>query len=82
LRLQVARDLHVAGRLEEALNHYERLVNAGKLLPEVVQHLPTLADATRDRYRAWQILGDAYMKTDRLNDALEAYKEARRALTL
>jgi tetratricopeptide (TPR) repeat protein len=72
----------VAGRLEEALDHYERLVNAGKFLPEVVQHLPALAGATRERYRAWQILGDAYMKTDRLNDALEAYKEARHALNI
>ncbi len=82
LRLQVARHLQAEGRLAEALDQYERLVNAGRLLPEVLDSLPSLVETTPEQYRAWQILGDAYMKTDRLNEALAAYREARRALHL
>lgn len=64
------------GDIPAALEHYERLIKRGKHLEE------TIADLSESLYRypvevgIWQTLGDAYMRANRLKEALEAYNKA------
>jgi cytochrome c-type biogenesis protein CcmH/NrfG len=63
-----------------ALENYSRLIKKGRFLDEVIFDL---RDAT---YRfpvdvdVWQSLGDAYMRANRLQDALDAYTKAEELL--
>jgi tetratricopeptide (TPR) repeat protein len=64
------------GDIPAALEHYEKLIKKGKHLEE------TIRDLTDSIYRypvevgIWQTLGDAYMRANRLKEALEAYNKA------
>ncbi len=64
------------GDIPAALAHYEKLIKKGKHLEE------TIRDLTESIYRypvevgIWQTLGDAYMRSNRLREALEAYNKA------
>ena len=64
------------GDIPAALEHYEKLIKKGKHLEE------TIRDLTESIYRypvevgIWQTLGDAYMRANRLKEALEAYNKA------
>ena len=64
------------GDIPAALDHYGKLIKKGKHLEE------TIRDLTESIYRypvevgIWQTLGDAYMRANRLKEALEAYNKA------
>jgi tetratricopeptide (TPR) repeat protein len=64
------------GDIPAALSHYGKLIKKGKHLEE------TIRDLTESIYRypvevgIWQTLGDAYMRANRLKEALEAYNKA------
>ena len=64
------------GDIPTALDHYGKLIKKGKHLEE------TIRDLTESIYRypvevgIWQTLGDAYMRANRLKEALEAYNKA------
>jgi hypothetical protein len=64
------------GDIPAALDHYKKLIKKGKHLEE------TIRDLTESIYRypvevgIWQTLGDAYMRANRLKEALEAYNKA------
>lgn len=64
------------GDIPAALDHYGRLIKKGKNLEE------TIRDLTESLYRypvevgIWQTLGDAYMRANRLKEALESYNKA------
>jgi cytochrome c-type biogenesis protein CcmH/NrfG len=64
------------GDIPAALAHYSKLIKKGKHLEE------TIRDLTESIYRypvevgIWQTLGDAYMRANRLKEALEAYNKA------
>ncbi len=64
------------GDIPTALDHYSKLIKKGKHLEE------TIRDLTDSIYRypvevgIWQTLGDAYMRANRLKEALEAYNKA------
>ena len=64
------------GDIPAALEHYGKLIKKGKHLEE------TIRDLTESIYRypvevgIWQTLGDAYMRANRLKEALEAYNKA------
>jgi len=64
------------GDIPTALEHYKKLIKKGKHLEE------TIRDLTESIYRypvevgIWQTLGDAYMRANRLKEALEAYNKA------
>ncbi|MBC7875855.1 MAG: tetratricopeptide repeat protein [Anaerolineales bacterium] len=64
------------GDIPTALEHYGKLIKKGKHLEE------TIRDLTESIYRypvevgIWQTLGDAYMRANRLKEALEAYNKA------
>lgn len=64
------------GDIPTALTHYGKIIKKGKHLEE------TIRDLSESLYRypvevgIWQTLGDAYMRANRLKEALEAYNKA------
>jgi hypothetical protein len=64
------------GDIPTALDHYGKLIKKGKHLEE------TIRDLSESLYRypvevgIWQTLGDAYMRSNRLKEALESYNKA------
>jgi tetratricopeptide (TPR) repeat protein len=74
-RLALARALWQADERQEALEAYTRLIRAGKLLENVIPDLESYL-------KQWpgvdvqRVLGDAYMKDGRLQEALDIYRRA------
>jgi tetratricopeptide (TPR) repeat protein len=64
-----------------ALENYTRLIKKGRFLDEVIFDL---RDALNYRFPVnvdiWETLGDAYMRANRLQDALDAYTKAEELL--
>lgn len=75
--LSTARELIGAGKTEPALGHYERLTQGNAVLQEVISDLE-IARNSLDQSSPilLKTLGDAYIKTDRIEQALELYREA------
>jgi Meckel syndrome type 1 protein len=72
--LEDARALRDAGRLEESLTVYEQVIQrAPKLLGEVIGDLEELVQRGGIPLEAHRLLGDAYTRADRLQDALDQY---------
>ncbi|MBC7224246.1 MAG: tetratricopeptide repeat protein [Anaerolineae bacterium] len=75
-RLVVARAYAAQGQVAEALAHYQHLVTVDEVLSQVVEDLETLAVRAPHLARTYQLLGDALMHQGRLNEALDAYRQA------
>ncbi len=75
-RLELARRLVSDGEKDAGLGEYERLIDASELLEEVAADLEELISQHPDDPHALRLLGDAYMRLDRLQDALDAYQSA------
>ncbi|MGD2177562.1 MAG: hypothetical protein PVG71_07040, partial [Anaerolineae bacterium] len=73
--LDLGRVLWQAEERAEAIETYDRLIASGKLLDQVI---PDLEDYAQQRpgVDVQRTLGDAYMKADRLTDALDTYRRA------
>ncbi|MBN1979587.1 MAG: tetratricopeptide repeat protein, partial [Anaerolineae bacterium] len=78
-RLALARALWQSGRRKDALEAYSRLIRSGKLLDVVITELEEYLEKWPD-IETQRILGDAYMKNDQLDKALEAYRQALESL--
>jgi cytochrome c-type biogenesis protein CcmH/NrfG len=57
----------------EALNY---LVSTHQLVDDTITELETFLRIRPDAVALWQVLGDAYMKNNRLQKALDAYRQA------
>jgi tetratricopeptide (TPR) repeat protein len=75
-RIELARALWRTGDVEEAVEHYVRLIRANELLDKVIEDLESYAERDPKDPRSLQTLGDAYMKEGELDKALAAYKRA------
>ncbi|MCZ2126253.1 MAG: tetratricopeptide repeat protein [Anaerolineales bacterium] len=64
------------GDIPEALAHYGKLIKRGKFLEESIGHLSESLYRYPVEVGVWQALGDAYMRANRLKEALEAYNKA------
>ncbi|MBK9780902.1 MAG: tetratricopeptide repeat protein [Anaerolineales bacterium] len=64
------------GDIPEALVHYGKLIKKGKHLEEVIGNLTESLYRYPVEVSIWQALGDAYMRANRLKEALEAYNKA------
>jgi len=64
------------GDIPEALMHYGKLIKKGKHLEEIIGHLSESIYRYPVEVGIWQTLGDAYMRANRLKEALEAYNKA------
>jgi tetratricopeptide (TPR) repeat protein len=79
-RLELARAYQDERAWEAALSHYEKLISARKFLPAVIDDLEGMAREQTEKLRLFQLLGDAYMQEDRLDEALKMYRQARKML--
>ncbi len=73
--LELGRVLWQADRGEEAIQAYDHLIRCGRLLDEIIPDLEDYAEQSSDP-GVQQALGDAYARTDRLQDALDVYRRA------
>ncbi len=86
--LSPTRDLHLAqaqaalerGDIRQAVEHYSRLIRKGRLLDEVIFDLREALYRYPVDVLLWQTLGDAYMRANRLREALDAYTKAEQLL--
>jgi tetratricopeptide (TPR) repeat protein len=74
-RLQLARRLWAAGQREEAFAEYEHLLKS-TLLDDVITDLEVMAGDEPAEEPLLRLLGDAYMRDNRLDEALDTYRLA------
>ncbi|HEX6270599.1 MAG TPA: tetratricopeptide repeat protein [Anaerolineales bacterium] len=75
-----AREDFSNGDIPRALNTYEKLIRKARLLDEVIYDLREALYRFPVDVGIWQALGDAYMRANRLQDALDAYTKAEELL--
>ena len=63
-----------------AMETYEKLIKKGRLLDEVIFDLREALNRFPVEISILQALGDAYMRANRLQDALDAYTKAEELL--
>ncbi len=68
------------GNLNTAMDIYTQLIKKGRLLDEVIFDLREALYRYPVDVIVWQTLGDAYMRANRLQDALDAYTKAEELL--
>jgi cytochrome c-type biogenesis protein CcmH/NrfG len=64
------------GDIPAALEHYGKLIKKGKHLEDTIRDLSDSIYRYPVEVGIWQTLGDAYMRANRLKEALEAYNKA------
>ena len=69
-----------ANTLSEALHSYTALIKKGRLLDEVIHDLREALYRYPVDIIVWQTLGDAFMRANRLQDALDSYTKAEELL--
>ena len=75
-----ARNELSGSNLSGALQSYDRLIRKGRYLEEVIHDLRDALYRFPVDVDIWQSLGDAYMRANRLQDALDAYTKAEELL--
>lgn len=78
--LNTAKALLDNQQVNEAVKEYYRIIKKGKSLDEIIHELREAVNQHPLEINLWQVLGDAYMKTNRLQDALDAYTKAEELL--
>jgi hypothetical protein len=68
------------GDLKKAIDVYSRLIKKGQLLEGVIHDLRETTYRYPLEIGIWQSLGDAYMRSNQLQDALDAYTRAEELL--
>lgn len=66
--------------LQSAQESYEDLIHHGKLLEETIHDLREVIDRHPMETPFYQLLGDAYMQSNQLQEALDAYTKAEQLL--
>ncbi len=74
--LIAAQNEFARGNIPGALEGYSKLIKKGNLLDEVIFDLRGTLQRYPVEVTIWQALGDAYMRTNRLQEALDAYTKA------
>ena len=65
-----------AGDHTTAVEHSEQLIRSGSFATEITAYLETITKAGVETREAYQTLGEAYFKQNRLQEAMEAYRKA------
>jgi len=78
--LGMARNELSRSNIPSALESYGKLIKKGRFLDEVIYDLRDALDRYPVDVNIWQALGDAYMRANRLQDALDAYTKAEELL--
>ena len=72
--LQGARQALTAGDAGRALSDYKKLIERKQDLDTVISDLEHALERYPNLPSMWQVLGDAYMKSDQLQEAINAYQ--------
>ena len=75
-RLEKARSLLADSNIKESLEHYDYLIIKKKSIQEVIEDLIQASYDHPLDVSLMKTLGDAYMRVDQLEEALEAYSKA------
>jgi len=75
-RLEKARGLLSDSNIKESLEHYEYLISKKKSIQEVIEDLIQASYDHPLDVSLMKTLGDAYMRVDKLEEALKAYSKA------
>jgi hypothetical protein len=75
-----AKDELGRGNIAVALDIYSRLIRKGKSLEDIILELRDALHRYPVEVPIWQALGDAYMRANRLQEALDAYTKAEELL--
>jgi tetratricopeptide (TPR) repeat protein len=78
--LEAARTELSGNNVNAALESYSRLIRKTRYLDEVIYDLREATYRYPVDVNIWQSLGDAYMRANRLQDALDAYTKAEELL--
>jgi tetratricopeptide (TPR) repeat protein len=78
--LEMARDELSQNNVNGALGSYGKLIKKARYLDEVIYDLREALYRYPVDVNLWQSLGDAYMRANRLQDALDAYTKAEELL--
>ncbi len=68
------------GNIAAALDIYGKLIRKGKSLEDIIRDLRDALYRYPVEVPLWQSLGDAYMRANRLQEALDAYTKAEELL--
>jgi DNA-binding SARP family transcriptional activator len=78
--LESARNELSSNNITGALSSYEKLIKKARYLDEVIYDLREALYRHPVNVDIWQALGDAYMRSNRLQDALDSYTKAEELL--
>jgi tetratricopeptide (TPR) repeat protein len=78
--LERAQSFIKSGEIKKAIDVYGRLIKKGQLLEGVIHDLRETTYRYPVEVGIWQLLGDAYMRANQLQDALDAYTKAEELL--
>jgi cytochrome c-type biogenesis protein CcmH/NrfG len=68
------------GNITAAVDLYQKLIRKGKSLDDIIRDLRDALYRYPVEVPLWQSLGDAYMRANRLQEALDAYTKAEELL--
>ena len=80
VELEQAQKSIVKGNLVQALEEYAKLIQSGQGLSQIIRDLEDISHHYPQEIQVWQKLGDAYLRSDQVQQALNAYVEAERLL--
>jgi len=78
--LAEARPQPAEGQLLPALSKYNRMIEANQDLERIIQDLQEASSTFPEQSGVWQELGDAYLRTGQIQEALRAYIKAEELL--
>ena len=78
--LSLARSALQNNDLGKAIHQYYELIETPGNVEEIIHDLNAVTSMYSTNFSYWQLLGDIYVKNNRLQDALDAYTEAERLL--
>jgi tetratricopeptide (TPR) repeat protein len=78
--LEVAQSEMTHGNIGAAIDIYVKLIRKGKALEEIIRDLRDALYRYPVEVPLWQALGDAYMRANRLQEALDSYTKAEELL--
>jgi len=78
--LDRARGAMSSGDVDGALYHYASLIKRKRQLTAVIADLQSAVERGSTLPAVWQALGDAYVKADRLSEAIESYRHGLEAV--
>ncbi len=77
--LERTRQALASGDTESAAEMYSDMIKRKDSLESVIEDLRIAVDRTPDNADLWQVLGDAYMRDDQTDEAIDAYRKGMEA---